>query len=108
MPAQVRFAAGLYAGTTTLTDPLVSPLYGDLAGLPPLILHASDSELLRDDTLRLAERAGTAGVPVTLKLWHGLPHAWPNFAGLMPEGDACLNEAADALDRKSTRLHSSH
>lgn len=97
MPAQVRFAAGLYAGTAAPTDPLVSPLYGDLAGLPPLILHASDSELLRDDTLRLAERAGAAGVPVTLKLWHGLPHAWPNFAGLMPEGDACLNEAADAL-----------
>jgi acetyl esterase/lipase len=97
MPAQVRFAAGLYAGATAPTDPLVSPLYGELAGLPPLILHASDSELLRDDALRLAERAGKAGVPVGLKLWHGLPHAWPNFAGLMPEADACLDETIAAL-----------
>jgi acetyl esterase/lipase len=97
MPAQVRFAAGLYAGAAPTTDPLVSPLYGDPAGLPPLILHASDSELLRDDTLRLAERAAAAGVPVSLKLWHGLPHAWPNFAGLMPEADACLDETAAAL-----------
>lgn len=97
MPTQIRFAADLYAGGTAKTDPLLSPLYGDLAGLPPLVLHVSDSELLRDDTLRLAERARTAGIPARLRLWHGLPHAWPNFAGLMPEGDACLDEAADSL-----------
>jgi len=97
MPAQVRFAAALYAGATAMTDPLVSPLYGDPAGLPPLLIHASDSELLRDDALRLATRAEAAGVPVAMKLWHGLPHAWPNFAGLMPEADACLDETAHAL-----------
>ena len=72
-------------------------LYGELSGLPPLHLHVSDSELLRDDSLRLAELARTAKVQVNLKLWHGLPHAWPNFAGLMPEGDACLEQTAEAL-----------
>lgn len=92
-PQQVRFAAALYAGGAAATDPLLSPLYGDLGGLPPLIIHASDSELLRDDSLRLAEKAGQA----TLKVWHNLPHAWPNFAGLMPEGDACLAETAAAI-----------
>ncbi|WP_300296963.1 alpha/beta hydrolase [Ferrovibrio sp.] len=97
MPTQIRFAADLYAGETAKNDPLLSPLYGDLAGLPPLVLHVSDSELLRDDTLRLAERAHAAGISTRLRLWHGLPHAWPNFAGLMPEGDACLDEAADSL-----------
>ncbi|MCW0234464.1 MAG: alpha/beta hydrolase [Ferrovibrio sp.] len=95
--AHLRFAAGLYAGRHDRTDPLLSPLFGDLSGLPPLLLHASDSELLRDDTLRLAALARTAGTPVRLRLWHGLPHAWPNFAGLMPEGDACLEDAASAL-----------
>ncbi|WP_341705063.1 alpha/beta hydrolase fold domain-containing protein [Ferrovibrio sp.] len=97
MPAQVGFAAGLYAGATATDHPLVSPLYGDLAGLPPLLVHASDSELLRDDAVRLADRAAAAGVRVALHLWHGLPHAWPNFAGLMPEGDACLDETVAAL-----------
>lgn len=97
LPAQIHFAANLYADKTPKTDPLVSPLYGDLAGLPPLILHVSDSELLRDDTLRLAEGARAAGVAAHLRVWHGLPHAWPNFAGLMPEGDACLDAATQAL-----------
>jgi acetyl esterase/lipase len=95
--SHLRFAASLYAGRHDRTDPLLSPLHGDLSGLPPLLLHASDSELLRDDSLRLAARASAAGTPVRLRLWHGLPHAWPNFAGLMPEGDACLEDAASAL-----------
>ncbi|MFN4163457.1 MAG: alpha/beta hydrolase [Ferrovibrio sp.] len=97
MPAQIHFAAELYAGKTPRTDPLVSPIHGDLTGLPPLILHVSDSELLRDDTLRLAELARSGGVAVDLRIWHGLPHAWPNFAGLMPEGDACLDASAESL-----------
>ncbi|HEX6959592.1 MAG TPA: alpha/beta hydrolase [Ferrovibrio sp.] len=96
-PEQVRFAASLYAGKTDKADPFLSPLFGDLSGLPPLIIHASDSELLRDDSLRLAEKARAAGVAVTLEIWHGLPHAWPNFAGLMPEGDACLAAAVNKM-----------
>lgn len=97
MPAQVRFAADLYAGRHSKDDPLMSPLYGDLTGLPPLAIHVSDSELLYDDSVRLAAKAKAAGVPVLLEIWHGLPHAWPNFAGLMPEGDECLAAAADTL-----------
>ncbi|MEK9967538.1 MAG: alpha/beta hydrolase [Ferrovibrio sp.] len=93
----LHFAARLYAGRHDRRDVLISPLHGDLSGLPPLLLHASDSELLRDDSLRLAERARAAGTQVRLRLWHGLPHAWPNFAGLMPEGDACLEDTASAL-----------
>ncbi|MBS4045749.1 MAG: alpha/beta hydrolase [Alphaproteobacteria bacterium] len=96
-PHQLDFAARLYADRHTLGDPLVSPLFGDLSGLPPLLLHVSDSELLRDDSLRLEAKARAAGNPVRLRLWHGLPHAWPNFAGLMPEGDACLEDTASAL-----------
>lgn len=93
----LHFAASLYAGRNPPGDPLISPLLGDLSALPPLLLHASDSELLRDDSLRLEAKARAAGTTVRLRLWHGLPHAWPNFAGLMPEGDACLEDAASAL-----------
>lgn len=98
MPQQIRLAARLYAGAAALDDPHISPLHGDLQGLPPLILHVSDSELLRDDTLHLARKAQAAGVMVQCKQWHGLPHAWPNFAGLMPEADLCLIESCHALE----------
>src|SRR3546814_730113 len=97
MPDQVLFVAGLYAGGTAKDDPLLSPLLGDLHTLPPLVIHASDSELLRDDSVLLARKAEASGTAVTLQLWHGLPHAWPNFAGLMPEADTCLAESATAL-----------
>jgi len=96
-PQQLHFAARLYAGSADPAGARLSPLHGDLSGLPPLQLHVSDSELLRDDSLRLAERAAAAGTAVKLTVWHGLPHAWPNFAGLMPEADACLAQAAAAL-----------
>lgn len=101
MPEQVTFAAEIYAGPASRKDPLLSPLHADLHGLPPLLLHASDSELLRDDSVLLAERARASGVDVHLRLWHGLPHAWPNFAGLMPEGDLCLAESAEAILRQA-------
>lgn len=97
MPEQVAFVANTYVAGRKKDDPLVSPIYGDLSGLPPLLLHASDSELLRDDSVQLAERARARGVTVQLLLWHGLPHAWPNFAGLMPEADLCLAESAEAI-----------
>src|SRR4029077_3057211 len=50
------------------TDPLVSPLFGDFAGLPPLFVTASQGEVLLSDTTRLAERAAKAGVDVTLRV----------------------------------------
>lgn len=102
MPEQVIFAADMYAGRMSREHPLLSPLRGNLSGLPPLLLHVSDSELLRDDSVLLAERARASGVQVQMRVWHGLPHAWPNFAGLMPEGDLCLAESAEVILRTAT------
>lgn len=96
-PQQLHFAARLYAGSAHPANPRLSPLHGDLSGLPPLHIHVSDSEMLRDDSLQLAERARVAGTPLQLTVWHSLPHAWPNFAGLMPEADSCLAQTAAAL-----------
>jgi acetyl esterase/lipase len=80
-------------------DPLASPLYADLAGLPPLLLHVGADEVLRDDTLRLADRARAAKVDVTLRVWPGVPHAWQLMAGLLPEGRQSLREAVDFVSR---------
>ena len=84
-PRGVREAAAMYLAGANARDPRASPLYADLAGLPPMLLFASRHEILRDDTLRLAERASAAGVRVELVVRDRLPHVWPVFVTLLPE-----------------------
>jgi acetyl esterase/lipase len=84
-PRGVREAAALYLAGADARDPRASPLYGDLNGLPPMLLFASRHEILRDDTLRLADRARAAGVKVELIVRDRLPHVWPVFVTLLPE-----------------------
>lgn len=74
-------------------DPLASPLYADLAGLPPLLLHVGADEVLRDDSVRFAARAKAAQVDVTLRIWPVVPHAWQLMAQLLPEGRQSLQGA---------------
>jgi monoterpene epsilon-lactone hydrolase len=84
-PRGIREAAAMYLAGADARDPRASPLYADLAGLPPMLLFASRHETLRDDTLRLAERASAAGVKVELVVRDRLPHVWPVFVTLLPE-----------------------
>lgn len=74
-----------------------SPLFADLRGLPPLLLHVGANELLRDDSTRLFERAKAAGVSTELEIWPGVPHGWQLGAGAIPEADASLDAAAAFL-----------
>ena len=71
------------------TDPLVSPVFGDLHDLPPMLLIAATNEVLFNDTTRLAERAKAAGVDVTLKLVDDSVHVFPVFA-FLPEAQDTL------------------
>lgn len=82
-------------------DPLASPLYADLRGLPPLLIHVGADETLRDDSIALAERAGAAGVPVEMKVWSAVPHVWQLFHPFVPEGRQSLDAAAGFLRRIS-------
>jgi monoterpene epsilon-lactone hydrolase len=84
-PRGLREAAAMYLAGADPRDPRASPLYADLSGLPPMLLFASRHEILRDDTLRLAERAKAAGVKVELVVRDRLPHVWPVFVSLLPE-----------------------
>ncbi|MBL8341119.1 MAG: alpha/beta hydrolase fold domain-containing protein [Rubrivivax sp.] len=77
-------------------QPLASPLRGDLTGLPPLLIHVGQSEVLRDDSLRLASKAREAGVHVQLRVFHAVPHVW-QMLGLVPEARQSLDEAARFL-----------
>lgn len=70
--------------------PYASPLYADLRGLPPMLIHVGDAEVLLDDSTRLAARARSHGVDVTLEVWDEMPHVWHAFAGLLPEADQAI------------------
>jgi epsilon-lactone hydrolase len=98
-PRGIREAAAIYLDGADARDPRASPLYADLGGLPPMLLFASRHEILRDDTLRLADRAAAAGVEVRLVVRDRLPHVWPVFVTLLPEArDAFATVAAFARE----------
>lgn len=78
-------------------DPLFSPRRADLSGLPPMLFVASGTEILRDETLDVAERARAAGVQVLYQEWDGLVHVFPVFADFMPEGKAAFRHMAEFL-----------
>jgi acetyl esterase/lipase len=89
--ALIEPAARAYAGEAALDDPLVSPLYADLTGLPPMLVHVGGDEILRDDACRLVDRARTVGVDASLGLFEGLWHVFHAFPGF-PESRDALRE----------------
>lgn len=66
-------------------NPLGSPLYADLKGLPPLLILVGTWEILHDDSTRFAEKARAAGVEVQLEVWEEMVHIWPYYAQFFPE-----------------------
>jgi epsilon-lactone hydrolase len=76
---------------------LASPIFADLTGLPPLLIQAGSHEILLDDATRLAARAATADVAITLEITPGVPHVFQGFAAMLDEGEAALNSAGEFL-----------
>lgn len=84
-----------YAGSLDLKDPRVSPLYGDFRGLPPLLVFASEDEMLFDDARRTVDKAKAAGVDVRFEPREGLSHVWPLFYPLYREAKEALQLTGD-------------
>ena len=76
-----------YVGDDDLTTPLASPLFADLAGLPPLLMQVGTDEVLFDDTIRFAQKAQDCGVSVRTEIYGGQHHVFQNMAALIPEGN---------------------
>jgi acetyl esterase/lipase len=89
--AQIVFSK-YYAGDNDPGLPLISPLYGDLKGLPPLLIYVGGDELMRDDSTRFAQKAKDAGVEVTLRVGEGMFHCYPACAPLFPEATQAMDE----------------
>jgi acetyl esterase/lipase len=86
--------AQLYLQGAPADDPRASPLFADFSGAPPVWLTASDTEILLDDTRRMAARMRAQGVDVTEVITGDLPHVWPFFDRFLPEGRATLRAVA--------------
>ena len=79
------------------TAELVSPIFADLTGLPPLLIQAGSHEILLDDATGLAARAAAADVAVRLEVTPGVPHVFQGFAAMLDEADAALTSAGEFL-----------
>jgi len=89
--------ADWFLGSKDARDPLASPLRADLAGLPPLLVHVGDHEVLLDDGVGIAERARDAGVDVTVEVWPEMIHVWHAFVGIIPESQEAIERIAAFL-----------
>jgi len=89
-PRMLVETAPKYAGSHPLDHPLISPVYADLAGLPPTLLLTGAWELFLEQNVRFAVRARTAGVDIKHVIEPGMLHAYPAFAALIPQGRAAL------------------
>jgi salicylate hydroxylase len=97
----LRTFAGSYLDVADPKDPLVSPLYADLGGLPPLRIEAAAGEVLRDDAVRLADSAQRAGVDVTLELVEDSVHSYVLFAELPEAREAVARAVALLAERRA-------
>jgi acetyl esterase/lipase len=95
-PHQLLHLTVAYLAGADPAQPLASPLNGSMHGLPPILLHVGESEVLRDDSVRLAHKAREAGVPVVLQVFHGVSHVW-QIVRWLPETKRSVREAAAFL-----------
>ncbi len=86
----LHWFAGLYRSGTDVRNPLVSPLYADLSGLPPMLIQVGSAEILLSDSTRIADKARGEGVDVTLEVWDQMPHVWHLFAPMLSEGQDAI------------------
>jgi cation diffusion facilitator CzcD-associated flavoprotein CzcO/acetyl esterase/lipase len=95
-PEELPYLTEAYLAGADPAQALASPLLGKMAGLPPLLLHVGESELLRDDSIRLAQKAREAAVPVQLEVFEAVAHVW-QLVHQLPESRRSIRAAAEFL-----------
>ena len=83
---------GLMTNKVRLTEPRASPIFGDLSGLAPTLIQASNAECLTDDSIRYTNKARLAGSYVKLQLWGNMMHVWHTFEPELAEAKEAFNE----------------
>jgi acetyl esterase/lipase len=90
--------ADAYLAGASDSKPLASPLFGDLTGLPALLIHVGSDEVLLDDSISLHVAAEAAGVASTLRVFEGMIHVWHMFHPMLAEGGEAIGEIVDFVD----------
>jgi epsilon-lactone hydrolase len=92
--------ADVYLGNQSRLDPLASPLLGNLAGLPPMLIQVGRNEVLLDDSRSVDKKVRAAGGSSQLHIYEGVPHGWHFGAPFVPESRAALREIAEFIQRQ--------
>jgi len=100
---QAESLVDAYLGGHPPTDPVASPLYGDLTGLPPIRVHVGGAEVLLSDSLRYVARAVAAGVDAKVDVWEGMPHGYVGAVGRMEAAGRTLEAIGAFLSAQFDR-----
>lgn len=107
LPNALVLWVGWAQNRTRPSDSVISPVFGDLSGLPPTLVHTSDTEILRDDARRYVNKAVAAGSYARLQSWNNMPHVWQMFYPQLPEACAAWGEIESFLVEveSPTKMH---
>jgi monoterpene epsilon-lactone hydrolase len=97
-----KSARSEYVASGDPRNPLISPLYGEMRGLPPVLFHVGEDEVLLDDSTRMAERIREAGGQAEIVVWKGMWHVFQVLAPLLPEADQSIRQIGEFI-RKMRR-----
>jgi len=100
-PKSLEKWAKMYTDEENFAHHLVSPLHAELKGLPPLLVHVGDAEILLDDSVRFVENARKAGVEVDFEIWKEMIHVWHFYGGLLPEAKQAIKKIAEYIKTKT-------
>jgi epsilon-lactone hydrolase len=89
--------AALYLAGADPRTPYASPLYGDVAGLPPVLIQVGSDEVLRDDALRMADKLARANPLSRIEVWPRMPHVWQLFVPVLPEAHQAIARIGDFI-----------
>jgi monoterpene epsilon-lactone hydrolase len=101
LPSFLRFWIAWIFKRMHPCDPAISPAAGELSGLPPTLIHASESEMLLDDSRRYVNKARASGSPVTMQTWPHMVHVWHIFEHKLPEARHAFEEIGKFIERHS-------
>ena len=98
IPFPLLWAGAAFAMRALPSNPLVSPIQGDLSGLPPTLIHVSEAELLAENVQRYVTKAQAQGTPVEMRTWPNMVHVWHLFTPLLSEAEAAFQDIGAFLD----------
>ena len=100
--AALEFFAKNYLGDLDRKATLASPLFADLSGLPPMLIHVGSTEVLRSDAERLVEKIKQANGNAVLEIWPAMPHVFQLLAGWIPEGKDAVEKLGSFMRNRTT------